>query len=431
MDIWVVLNAEDALQQMKDWMDQGHISGINQLTQGIKAYTNKLKSYAQEKGGSVVLSMDGRLVLQLPSSAANELEKIIEGYSLTVDAPVAVGIGLSYNEAVKASNKSKYTGELELFDPSMDEDFKPTDGQLNRRTRKYNKPYNGRPTDKIPEIPTVEQEAKLNQSLIQNMLSELGLNEVMQAQQQQMESMEEQQQEAEAEAEEQAMQQEQMGNQEPQVDENGQPVETQDPNQETEEQPEMARAPGTLLDALIGHTVTEEETPENIEQDYQMIEQAASSIQEATPEGQELAQQIEPEVVEAEEAAEEDDNDPFTDKIGHTLNMVHDKLPEIMSMRSQDPEGFKETMSSIVRLMNAAKKKNVKKAEHLIEEIAKFSRMGHHNKWPVGSRKGRMQKVKLPDGREVWRSMTSGRVKSNEDGQAVSVRHHNEEAQDQ
>lgn len=422
--IWIVLNAEDATQQLKTWMDEGHISGVNELSQGIQAYTNKLKSFAQERGGSVVLSMQERIVMQLPTSAANEFEKIIEGYSETLGAPIAVGIGLNYNEAIKASNKARATGKTELFDPSIDDDWEASLSETKRPALAYRKPYNGRVTDKIPKTPTVEEEAKMNQSSIQQMLSELGLPELMEAQQQQMESMQEQQQQMEAEqqmAEQQAMQEGQEGQegQEPQV-------------AAEQEEPEMSRAPGTLLDALMGHTDEgqEEETPQLLEQDAGLIEQAVGQVQEVTEEGQQMAQEIEPEVSEAEESAEENDDDPFTDKIGHTLNMVHDKLPEIMSLRSQDPDGFKDTISAIVRLINAAKKKNVRKADELIQDITVLAKTKQLN-LPVGTRRGRMVKIRLPDGTEKWRSMASGRVTSNADGQPISVRVANEEALDQ
>jgi len=115
--IWVVISCDLIYYKLRELVDAGDYEQASQLSYGLNAIMDKIKSLIQARGGSLLLSMYDRQVLMLSSAVAEELPNILAGYQELFGKNMAVGLGLTLKEASWAVRRSKGSGEIEFYDP--------------------------------------------------------------------------------------------------------------------------------------------------------------------------------------------------------------------------------------------------------------------------------------------------------------------------
>lgn len=398
--IWVVVSASEAQRRLVEFIDSGYLAEATGFSQALDSLVNKMRSFVQQYGGSIPISLYERIVMQVPLTAAEQIPMILKGYSESLNNKVAVGMGLTLEEAGSAAKKSTYTGQIELFDSSMSNGDYYKSGQTSRRlsegvvlptnifdptvpdTEQYSTEREDSDNSSVPDIKTA---MSAETELIQAVAQQLG-GDTLKQQQQQMEQMAQQQQEAE-----------QAGGRDLMESLNGGPVE--------------------------GHEPEEEESSPDEAGDGEPKEKESQEDDEA----EELVEEIE----EAESITTDD-------KIAAQLDNIKGQIPQIMGLADSNPKAFKQTMGMIDKLIQLAnsRQKATKKSESRIqiEELMKdINRRGkaasvrpltHGIRFPVGTRLGRYRKV-LVDGYEKWRELSSGQVQDDQTGSPVSIREHN------
>lgn len=400
--IWVVINATEAQSRLIEFIDGGSLAEAVGFSSALSSMIEKMKLFTQQYGGSIPIALYERMVMQLPSSAVEQLPSIIKGYSEALNNKIAVGIGLTMEEASKSAQKSIHSGEIELYDPEDNYDYEESIEKGGMSTRRWKSgvvlpPNIFDPT--VPDeaqykqvveqanikLPSLEEQMQGETKIIQAIVGQMGMEQV----QQQMQQMQEQQAQAEA------------------------------------------QQPGDLLESLNGgpvdgHTPEEEEGQE----DAPKNDSEASEGQSSDQEGQEAA--LAEEVEEAQDSTSDD-------KIAMQLDQIKGQIPQIMGLAQKDPKAFKQTMNMINKLIQLAhnRSKTTKKSEtrdhleQLIKDInmraASRPKTGGHQ-FPVGTRMGKYKKV-LVDGMEKWREMSSG-VLLDSKGNAISVKENNKQRDD-
>ena len=386
--VWVVISADEAHTRLVEFIDNGNLAEAVGYSSALNSLVDKMKKFVQQYGGNIPIHLYERIIMQVPSSAAEQLPAIISGYSEALNNKIAVGIGLTMHEASQAAKKSYYTGSIELFDPvdTEGEDFYKSgmnprrwksDVILPPNTFDPTIPDGERFIDETEEIqtgiPSLKEALQTETELIQAMAGQLGMNQMQ-------ESMKQAQQQ-------------------------------QSPEQASQEQPR------DLLEALNGGKVEGHE-PETEE--------------EMPPKEQELAGELEEEIEEAEGTTADD-------KIAMQLDKIKNQIPQIMGLATSNPKAFKQTMDMINKLIQLAhnRSKATKKSEtrEKLDELVKAfnKRLGSKPKtgghvFPPGTRLGRWKKVMI-NGKETWRELSTGQVKDNT-GEPLSVKEHNKQAND-
>lgn len=386
--VWVVISADEAHTRLVEFIDNGSLAEAVGYSSALNSLVDKMKKFVQQYGGNIPIYLYERIIMQVPSSAAEQLPEIIAGYSEALNNKIAVGIGLTMHEASQAAKKSLYTGSIELFDPvdTQDEDFYKSgmnprkwksDVILPPNTFDPTIPDGSRFVDETEEhqtgIPSIKEALQTETELIQAMAGQLGMDQMQ-------ESMKQAQQQ-----------------------------QTQSPEQAAEQQPQ------DLLEALNGGKV-EGHQPE--------------AKEEAPQQEQELAGELEEEIEEAEDTTADD-------KIAMQLDKIKNQIPQIMGLATTNPKAFKQTMDMINKLIQLAhnRSKTTKKSEtrEKIEGLLKTfnKKLGDRPKtgghvFPPGTRLGRWKKVVI-NGKETWRELSTGQVKDNT-GEPLSVKEHNKQA---
>jgi len=396
--LWVVINASEAQEKLVGYIDSGSLAEAIVFSNALNDLIEKMKKFVQQYGGSIPLYLYERIIMQLPSSVVENLPYIIKGYSESLNGKIAVGIGLTMEEASNACKKSKNSGEIELYDPEdkygETEDFIKNDSN-SRRFKGVTLP----PNIFDPTIPDESQYARQQEvgdikilsikealqaeaSLVEAMAGPMGLDQLKQMQQQQ---------EAAAQQQQQAEQQ-----------------------------------PRDLLESLNGGQIDGHQPEEN---EDSTKESENSTSNEDSGDVEEVVQEIE----EAEQATSDD-------KIAMQLDKIKTQIPQIMGLAEKDPKAFKQTMDMINKLIQLAhnrsktteKSETRNKIESLIKDInmrAKSDRPKTNGIiYPVGTRLGRYKKV-LVDGKQKWREMSSGQVLDDK-GTVISVKENNKQAGD-
>lgn len=390
--IWVVVSASEAQSRLVDLIDKGYLAEAIGFSNTLNAMTNKMKKFIQQFGGSMPIALYERLIMQIPSSAADQIPSIMKSYSEALNGKIAVGMGLTMEEAARAAEKSTFSGQIELYDPeeiSNDIEFYEKSGQKSRRfsygvvlppnlfdpTTPDEAQYKTSTEDDIAPIPTPEQQMQAEAQLIQAVAEQLGAGEAQ---------------------------------------------------KQMEQQQEAQQAGGRdLLESLNGGPVDGHEPQE--EQPQEQPKQAQSSSEK---QGDGDEQQLEAQVEEAEEVTTDD-------KLAMTLDKVKNQIPQIMGLAESNPKAFKDTMNMINKLIQLAhtRSKNTKKSEYrlqienLIKAINLKAAYGKPKTngiiYPPGTRLGRYKKV-LVDGKQKWREMSSGAIQDDK-GKAISVKEFNKE----
>ena len=398
--VWVVISASEAQSRLVEFIDNGRLAEAVGYSNALKSLIEKMKSFVQQYGGGIPIYLYERIVMQLPSSAAEQLPSIIKGYGEALSNKIAVGIGLTMDEASRAAKKSLYSGEIEMFDPEEQETFAKSGMKARRwKTDVVLPPNTFDPT--IPDeemyteeaeikhtgIPSIEEAIQNESKLIQAIGSQIGMSQMQ-------ESMKQAQQQ-QAQAQQAAQGQEEEGQ------------------------------PRDLLEALHGGKV-EGHNPE-VQEEEQGEEQAAKA-----PEVKQAEKEIEGEIEEAESVTADD-------KIAMQLDNIKGQIPQIMGLATSNPKAFKQTMDMINKLIQLAhnrsktteKNETREKLDNLIKAINQRSESRpktNYHRFPVNTRLGKWKKV-MVNGKEKWRELSSGAIQDNT-GQPISVRQHNREAKD-
>lgn len=388
--VWVVIICDQVTDRLRSFFDKGHLSEANLYTQKIHAFTDKLKKYVAEKGGTLYVCLPERQILEIPITVAKEVPYFLEGYKEIFGSDkVAIGIGLDFAEAAGAAKKSRQTNNIELYMPNderitKDENAKSALGEfdeilpidsaeLNTDTEfllppnlfdpelppKREKPTPIDEPRKVAVKPDVMKELQAEAQYVSAVTQTMGGDVIAQQQQQLQQMIQQQQQEA--------------------------------------------QQPRDLREALAGGQVD----------GYEPQQQQP---QEAPPE-------------EAQQEAPPEEGDKSTQKLYELLANVQERIPNLMELHDKNPEAFKQSMGLIQKLLNLARtKKSELKFEEAekIEDLEKKIKAGIHRIWPDGTMINRRQKVRIGD-KAVWRSVASGLTQDAE-GKAISVKHHNDEA---
>lgn len=375
--VWVVINCQTIVDNLRERIDNGAFSEVNEAISFMKAFSAKLQSMVQQYGGHVYVMLYERVVIEMPITIADQVPGLVDELKKEVGPEVACGIGMDYEEAHKACLASQGSGNIELYgeDETTKSDewegakdpFEISPNLFNPEMQRTVNPIPGRPPNKAhaPVMrPGIEEELQMDAQYLQALGQSLGAGQQPQ----------------------------------PQPGQEG-----QQPGQPGQEQEE----PQDLLEALNGGPV-DGHSPKKDEEE---------SEEEGEPEEKD------------EMDSEEGDGDDHS-KLAASLLGIRDRIPELITLQERNPEAFKQSLAMIQKLIGLARsrKKATAKSEIddinvKIDELAKKIQM----KYPVGTRKGRKVKV-IIDGKAVWRSMSSGRVQDAK-GQAISVKSHNATAQ--
>jgi hypothetical protein len=389
--VWIVLNNQAVTDRLRELIDHGQLGQANEYAYLLEAFITKIKSFVQNKGGSVVIALYERIVIQLSVNDAEEIPDIIKDYQDRFAGNVACGIGVTFAEAAKAAEKSVGTGQIELYDPSQDTPTsvyqkKETPGGMVRDG--FDIPGNLfdplSPVPKQPDPienpippfigrPTADQEAQGDAQQVQILVQQLG---------------------------------------------GGQQAA---PGQD-QEQPQQ---PQDLLEALNGgpvqgHNSAPKAPPESGESEPKSGKSKESKKDSDEPDAKEVKEEVD----EAEKDASK-----FNDQLADQLHNIKAQLPQIMALADSNPKAFSQAMNMISKLITVAKQRNKvsKSQKEECDELSKAlnDRLKAH--LPIGTTLNRKKKV-MVNGKATWRSMVSGQVKDASDS-AISVRSSNLQAE--
>lgn len=378
--VWIVIAADEVSDRARELVDKGAFAEAKDIDYQLKSIAEQLKSFAQEKGGSLLIATYDRFVLEAPITVAEILPNIISGYKSTLGSRLAVGIGMDLLEASKAARKSTISGDIELYDPT-DDSFKldyieknayELDEEITLSPNLYDHTNPGSPepsdrekTNKLQYKPGLnpQQSIQAEAQLISAIVDQLNApaQQVQQQMQQQMQQQQQQQQ------------------------------------------------PNDLLEALHGGQVPGHTPEQKDDSDKSPKKDSkASGSEDKSPK---------------KDTSSDDDDDSKEDEsesgLKNLLGIVNEKVPQLMNLAETNPEAFKKVIGLVHKIVDMSKRKSVSKGEvkNLAEELNKKI------EFPVGTLKNGKKKV-IVNGRSVWRSVRSGLVRDNQ-GEPVSVKSSN------
>jgi hypothetical protein len=379
--LWAVINASNISLGLTRMIDANNFDGAKNAKFYLDNFINKLKSLCQSYGGSAHLLLYERMILELPIEAAELLPNVVENYMPNLSKKIGVGIGMNFEEANLAAQKSLQTHKIELYEKE--------EAPLNYvKTEVIKNSSNELPFDFPPNIFDPELPDSKNITRIET------------------------------------------GGKRPQND--GQyRLDLIKPDK-------VVVKPSAKEDALsqkklIDHILDEVKFPkEKIEQQIATMQQQAEQIkiqqQQEQQQAQQQAQQQEVnQKEELEEIPEKDEHDSVSEKLLGFLGNLKNQMPELMRLHESNPEAFKHIMSLVNKMLKLSKQKIQKNDQSITEKLEKKIRKkikrAKGSKLPVGTLKGRKIKV-LSNGREVWRSVSSGLVRDTLDN-PISVKSRN------
>jgi hypothetical protein len=366
--VWISISCEELSDRIKEKIDRGLFEDAQSMSYAVTSFLDKISKFFQSKGGHLYINLIDRQIIETTDTVAEEIPNIIEGYKEILGNRVAVGLGLTFNEATLAMQMSRYSGEIELYD-STDPKFKQNESghgyaKAETESQQVNLPHNifdpltpkpnFQESDHLPKFrPSVQEEFQSDTKFIQSMAQQFAPPPP--------------------------------------------PPPQQQPNQNQSQD---------LLEALHGGKVPGHSP---------------------SPEQQQPKQK--PKTGNTNGAPEDDDDHAHIShantKLGELLTNVSSYIPQIMALEEKNPQAYKNAMKLIHKLLEVAKKRKTNKSEQEseLEELNKRIK----RKLPVGSVVNRRKKV-LINGREVWRSVSAGQVMDTQ-GEAISVKSSNYQAE--
>lgn len=384
--VWVVISCDQVAEHIKSMLDRGFFPDAQRLSDSLKEFMAKVTKEAQAKGGHVYVSLYERAVMEIPITFAEELPNIIEGFKAIVGSHIAVGLGMTFDEAAISAQKSIYTGEIELYDPETAQANPDTFNKADDEN--FELPPNifaavtpspaASPEKPIPREPPfaarppVDKEIQLETQYVQAIAQTMGAPSPQEMQQQ-------------VQAQQAA-------------------------------QGQIEGLPPELQAALQAQQEGKDGEKKEKSKDSKDSEKSSESKKKKKSKDKDDD--------EDEEGDEEDSK--TNDKLAGLLLTAKEQIPQLMSLQESNPDAFQQAMKLIHKLVDLTRsRKKVSKNEVLgeIEELNKSFNTAIMRGFPIGTRKGQKQKVVI-NGKAVWRSMAAGRVLDSQ-GQPVSVKSHN------
>lgn len=383
--LWVVINASNISLGLSRLVDSGNFEGAKNAKFYLDNFIKKLESLCQAHGGSAHLLLYERMVLNLSVNAAELLPNVIENYMPSLSTKIGVGIGMNFEEATKAAQKSLQTKKIEFYE--KDEE------SLNYIKNELIKDSSQKiPVDFPPNIFDPELPDSRNMTRVET------------------------------------------GGKRPALD-------GQYKLDQTKPDPVVTK-PSLKEDisnqkALIDHILDEIKFPKDkIDQQIQAMQQQQQQIQamqqQAQQEEQQQSQQQEiNQKEELEQVPEKDEHDRVSEKLLGFLGNLKNQMPELMRLHESNPEAFKHVMSLVNKMLKLSKQKIQKNdqsiTENLEKRIRKQIKRAKGSVLPIGTLKDRKIKV-LSNGKAVWRSVASGLVRDTLDN-PISVKSRNLETE--
>ena len=305
--VFVVISCQGVTDAIRDAVDQGQFNDARALSYKTTGLARKLASQVQEKGGHLTVFIPERQVMEVPSSVAEDMPSYIEPYMQELPGMVAVGMGLTFGEAVMAMKTSLISGEIEMYDPKdskfgRDNEYAKADAEGSHSEMPYQLPVNMFDVT-VPETEPVEPN---NEGFV----SRPEVEEELQAQAALI----------------QALAQLMTGGQQPQPGQPGQP----------------GQDPRDLREALEGGPV----------EGYQPQEEGEGKGSEKKPKKESKKK-------DSDEKAEKDDEEGGAEKrLGKILSDVKASLPQIMALHDKNPAAYKAAMTLVQKLDICAFRKN-------------------------------------------------------------------------
>jgi hypothetical protein len=421
--VWIVINATNISESLNRLIDRGNFKDAQTVKYYLDNFLKKLKSLCQTHGGSVHLSLYERVVLEVSVNAAEQIPNIIENYMPNLKSKMGIGIGMSFEEANEAAQKSLHTKEIEMYESKKeaseyiksellkDDDIEPIRPAVDMPPNVFDPelPDSKNVTRIVPEkrpiqegqyrlnqvkptkpklAPNIKEQEQGQKTLIDNVLDELLFPKEQIQQQAQLMQQKAQQQ--------MAMQQQMQAQQEKE--------------QATQHLQNVPKQQETEKDELEGTPVIHYE--DESEKDQSLHKEGESE--------------------DIESSHEEDEHDKVSLKLLNFLGQLKEQMPDLMQLHASNPEAFKQVMSLINKMLKLSKHKIKKSDISLAEELEKnFKNLKHAKKikqakgtrLPIGTLKGRKIKVMVND-KPVWRQVASGIV-SDSKGVPISVKSRN------
>lgn len=387
--LWVVINAANIGLGLTRLIDRGDFDNAQATKYYLDNFIKKLKSLCQTHGGSAHLLLYERMILELPVDAAELLPNIIENYMPNISTKIGVGIGMNFEEANQAAQKSMFTKKIELYEKE-EAPLNYVKSEITKSTIGSEAPQRS-PVDLPPNIFDPELPDSKNMTRIDT------------------------------------------GGKRPKLDGQYQLASTKPDPVVTK--PDLKQDIANQK-VLIDHILDEIKFPkEKIEQQVQVMKQkAAEQMQMQQQMAQQQAQQAQQQEAaevnqkdELEEIPEKDEHDRVSEKLLGFLGNLQNQMPQLMKLHDSNPEAFKQVMSLINKMLKLSKQKIQKSDKSITEELEKNIRKrikrAKGSTLPIGSLVGRKIKV-LSNGRAVWRSVASGMVRDTTDT-PISVKSRN------
>ncbi|MGH7240772.1 MAG: hypothetical protein ACREGB_00570 [Candidatus Saccharimonadales bacterium] len=381
--VWIVISCEEVADKLRQKLDGGFFSEAMHISEQIKSFLEKISKEVETRGGSLYVNLPDRQVLEMPITVAEELPNIIEGYTANM-GHVSVGVGLTFSEASMANQKSRYSHEIELYEPgetykSAQDDNSMLDNELMLPPNLFD--------PKTP--PPAQVPSKFE------FISRPDAGSELQAEAQLISGIVQQ-----------------MAPPPPQMPPGAQQQQGDD------------QGPQDLLESLHGGKVPGH-TPEDKDDDDKGSKKDSSKKKTDDKSSKKDSSNDDSDDDDSEDDDDDSDKGDLNNKLGKLLADVKNDIPHIMSMADSNPQAFKQTMALIQKLVTVARgRKKTEKTEDISELQELQKAIGSAlRRLPVGTVKGRRKKV-MVDGRAVWRSVANGLVQDNK-GQAISVRSSN------
>lgn len=173
--VWVVIDCEVVYTKLREYINHGFLAEANKFNYALESLRDKVKAMVMSRGGSLVLGLYDCHVLQIPDSVAEELPGILSFYQEVFVYTIAVGIGLDFEEASKAAQKSKQSREIEFFgdmeksDTLMFSTFDPKVPEPKKPTKK-NGDFEAKPSLPLDAEKALDAEAKLISAMVQQLM---------------------------------------------------------------------------------------------------------------------------------------------------------------------------------------------------------------------------------------------------------------------
>jgi len=198
--LWIVIYSQHIADKARENLESGQFATANETLQAVKGFQDQLQSICQQHGGHVHALLPEWTIIEGPSTVAESVPYYVEGFNEGRANKIAVGIGLDFNEAVKAMQKSRASGDIELYEEDVTKSeetrfsISPNLFDVHTQARVNSIPAKPADGEMTLIMPTLEQQVQMQQQMMQITMQNLGATSPEQQQQQQAQQQAQQQQ---------------------------------------------------------------------------------------------------------------------------------------------------------------------------------------------------------------------------------------------